>query len=168
MFQVGDYVVYGMEGVCRIEQIGYPQVSGLDPTREYYRLQSHYRKGVIYAPVGGKVPIREPISAEAAEAAIAGAASLALLADIPQNGREAGDYYKAILQEHDVVRLIQLCKTMQRKQEKMTKSRRTVNTTELRHWKTAEDMLLGELAFSLRKDPTEIRDRLRQQYLLTE
>ena len=34
-FSVDEYVVYGSEGVCRVEQIGDPNIAGLDSTKEY-------------------------------------------------------------------------------------------------------------------------------------
>lgn len=164
MFQVGDYVVYGFEGVCRVEEIGCPCVGGLDCVREYYRLISHTKGNVIYAPVDGKIAIRQPISRQEAEAILAEAETLPVLEDIPQDGRRAGDYYKTLLAEHNPLRLMQLCKTMHRKQETLTKNRRTVNATEQRNWKTAEDMLLDELAFALGTDGLELREALRSRY----
>ena len=161
MFEIGDYVVYGFEGVCRVEEIGHPKMSGLDPTREYYRLCSHARGSVIYTPVDGKIAIRSPISKEQAEALLEKAKALAPLDDVPTDGRRAGDYYKELLQEHSFERLMRLCKTMQLKQQQLVKNRRSVNATEQRNWKAAEDMLVDELSFALEEEPATMRQRLR-------
>ena len=48
MFAPGDYVVYSVEGVCRVEEAGALNVPGLARGREYYRLTPYYRGGVIY------------------------------------------------------------------------------------------------------------------------
>ena len=53
MFAVGDHVIYGYEGVCRVDEVGCPHVAGLDKSRQYYRLTPYYRGGTIYAPVDG-------------------------------------------------------------------------------------------------------------------
>ena len=58
MFTPGDYVVYSVEGVCRVEEAGRLNVPGLERGRDYYRLTPYYRGGVIYTPVGGKASIR--------------------------------------------------------------------------------------------------------------
>ena len=55
MFSVGEYVIYGYEGVCKVEEVGHPALSGLDRKREYYRLTPYYRGGTIYAPVDGRI-----------------------------------------------------------------------------------------------------------------
>ena len=38
MFTPGDYVVYSIEGVCRVEEAGRLNVPGLECGRDYYRL----------------------------------------------------------------------------------------------------------------------------------
>ena len=54
MFSIGEYVVYGVEGVCRVEEAGKLKVAGLDKNRAYYRLRPYYHDGTIYTPVDGK------------------------------------------------------------------------------------------------------------------
>ena len=41
MFSIVEYVVYGVEGVCRVEEAGKLKVAGLDKYRAYYRM-IHY------------------------------------------------------------------------------------------------------------------------------
>lgn len=38
MFQVGDLIIYGGEGVCRVEAVGPSPVRGSNPGRLYYTL----------------------------------------------------------------------------------------------------------------------------------
>ena len=58
MFEINDKVVYGVVGVCEIENIGKPPIKGID--KDYYFLQPVYdSKGIIYSPVDStKVMIR--------------------------------------------------------------------------------------------------------------
>lgn len=163
MFAVGDYVVYGYEGVCRVEEIGSPGVSGLDRNRQYYRLTPHYRGGTIYAPVDGRVRMRRVISREALDALLPSLPELPELDDVPENTRLAGEYYRAILAEHSCERLLRLCKTFHEKQKRLAASHRSVNSTELRSWKTAEEMLYGEFGFVLGIAPNEVQHFLSQK-----
>jgi len=64
------------------------------------------------------------------------------LGDVPPDSRAAGEYYRAILSGHDCVALLRLCKTLHAKQNSQTASRRGVNSTELRSWRMAEEMLV--------------------------
>ena len=45
MFSVGEYIIYGVEGVCEVEEAGKLKVAGLDKNREYYRLRPYYHGG---------------------------------------------------------------------------------------------------------------------------
>lgn len=163
MFAVGDYVVYGYEGVCRVEEIGFPDVSGLDRTRQYYRLTPYYRGGTIYTPVDGRVRIRSVISREALEALLPALSELPPLSDVPESSRLAGEYYRSILAEHSCERLLQLCKTLYQKQRRLSGTHRSVNSTELRSWKTAEEMLYGEFGFVLGIAPSEVQKYLSEK-----
>ena len=160
MFKVGQYVVYGAEGVCRVEEIGHPALSGLDRSREYYRLTPHYRGGAIYAPVDGKIVMRPVISREELDALMPQLPALAPLDDVPADGRQAATYYRSVLAEHSCLRLARLCKTLYQKQSLLSKSRRSISSTELRSWKAAEEMLFGEFAFVLGVSPAQVRTLL--------
>ncbi len=156
MFAVGDYVIYGYEGVCRIDEIGSPGVSGFDQGRQYYRLTPHYRGGTIYAPVDGRVRMRRVISREALDALLPTLPEIRVLDDVPENTRLAGEYYRAILAEHSCERLLRLCKTFREKQKRQAAAHRSINSTELRSWKTAEEMLYGEFGFVLGIAPNDV------------
>lgn len=67
MFSVGGYIVYGVEGVCRVEEAGKLKVAGLDKNRAYYRLRPYYHDGTIYTPVDGKAVMRPVLTREELE-----------------------------------------------------------------------------------------------------
>ena len=58
MFEIGDKVVYGVVGVCEVEQIDTPPIKGI--SGDYYFLQPVFdSKGIIYSPIdSNKVMIR--------------------------------------------------------------------------------------------------------------
>ena len=85
------------------------------------------------------------------------------LGDVPPDSRAAGEYYRAILSGHDCVALLRLCKTLHAKQNSQTASHRGVNSTELRSWRMAEEMLYGEFGFALGMPPAQVRDFLREK-----
>lgn len=163
MYEVGQYVVYGSEGVCRIDEIGHPRLSGLDKTREYYRLTPHNRGGAIYAPVDGKIVMRPVISREELDALLPTLSTLAPLDDIPSDVKEAAAYYRTILTEHSCMRLLRLCKALYLKQAALSRSRRSINSTELRSWKAAEEMLHSEFGFVLGMPPSQVRSFLAER-----
>ena len=62
MYEIGQLIVYGNEGVCRVEEIGTPKISGVDKHRDYYTLAPIYREGKVFTPVDSKVFMRPVIS----------------------------------------------------------------------------------------------------------
>lgn len=163
MFSVGEYIVYGVEGVCQVEEAGKVKVSGLDKNRDYYRLRPYYHGGTIYTPVDGRAVIRPVITREELEGLIPRLPELPLLDDVPAESRAAAEYYRTILAGHDCVMLLRLCKTLHARQTALSASRRNVSSTELRSWKTAEEMIYGEFGFALDMPPAKVKDYLRQK-----
>ena len=111
----------------------------------------------------GKAVMRPVLTREELERLLPRLPELEPLGDVPPDSRAAGEYYRAILSGHDCVALLRLCKTLHAKQNSQTASRRGVNSTELRSWRMAEEMLYGEFGFALGLPPAQVRDYLREK-----
>ena len=51
MFEVGDLIIYGYQGVCRVDSIGQSDISGVPSDKLYYTLVPLYGSGKIMIPV---------------------------------------------------------------------------------------------------------------------
>ena len=59
MYKKGEYVIYGNNGICRIENIGIPKGTPMAASgKDYYTLSPVFGSGNIYAPVDTKVFMR--------------------------------------------------------------------------------------------------------------
>ena len=67
MYQIGDLIVYGSTGVCRVEAVETPRHRPGEEERQYYLLRPLYQDGTIRIPVDTKVFMRPVISREEAE-----------------------------------------------------------------------------------------------------
>ena len=109
MFQPGDMVVYGTTGVCRVEEITQPNMSGVDRSKPYYLLKPLFQDGVIYTPVeNGKVSIRPVISAKEAEALIDLIPGMQAEACRAPTLQALAQHYQAVVRSHDCRDLIEL------------------------------------------------------------
>ena len=70
MYQIGELIVYGGTGVCRVEGIETQKQKGTAETRDYYLLKPLYQDGTIRIPVDTKVFMRPVISRGEAEGLI--------------------------------------------------------------------------------------------------
>ncbi len=149
MYQVGDFLVYGMEGVCRVEAVGHLKLPGVSRTQLYYTLVPIGKTDSIYIPVDSQVFMRRPLDRQAVQSLLEALPALPVCEDLPADARMLGPYYQQIIASHDAHCLARLCKTIWCKQQALAGSRRSLSVTDMRYWKQAETLLLGEVAFVL-------------------
>ncbi|MDO4315361.1 MAG: CarD family transcriptional regulator [Oscillospiraceae bacterium] len=150
MFQPGDLVVYGTTGVCRVESITRPNLTGADRNKQYYLLKPLQQDGVIYTPVENqKVPIRSVISAEEAEALIDLIPSLRAEACRAPTLQALAQHYQTVVRSHDCKDLIELMMSIYTKRQQVESQKRRLGMVDERYMKQAERLLYGEFSVAL-------------------
>ena len=119
MYEIGQLIVYGNEGVCRVEEIGTPQISCVDKHRDYYTLAPIYREGKVFTPVDSKVFMRPVISREEALALIDRIPSMTAEVYENANLRFLNEHYQHCLQNYTCADLQQLIKDVRAKRCRM-------------------------------------------------
>lgn len=150
MFQPGDLVVYGTTGVCRVEAITRPNLTGADRDRQYYLLKPLYQDGVIYAPLEhAKVPIRPVISREEAEGLIDLIPTIQAEACRAPTLQALAQHYQTVVRSHDCRCLLELMMSIYVKRQQVEAQNRRLGMVDERYMKQAERLLYGELAIAL-------------------
>ena len=108
MFAVDQLVVYGGEGVCRVEKIGPAGIPGADKTKLYYTLSPLYRTGQVITPVDTRVLMRPAMTAADAQVLIAALEKLEIPAVPVGNPRMLKDYYQSVVTTYDGIAVAQL------------------------------------------------------------
>lgn len=163
MFSVGQLVVYGGEGVCRVEYIGEATSAQVGHGQAYYHLRPLYRTGTVLTPVETRVLMREVISAAEARALIEELPDLAPL-ELPQgNPRLAKDYYHQCVMRYDCREMAALIKAIAAKREAVLAAGRKVSQLDERYLKRAQEHLYGELSAALGMDREAVGSCLRAQ-----
>ena len=163
MYQIGDYLVYGLEGVCRVEDIGSPKLSSVSREKLYYTLAPCSGAGVIYTPVDSGVHTRIPLAREALERLLSALPDMPLCENLPKESRLIAAFYQQILRTHDCGRILQLYKTLHAKQHMLRENRKTLNATDQRYCKQVEDLLCSEFGFVLGLERTQVIRLLKQR-----
>ena len=154
MYQVGELVVYGTEGVCRVAAIGPLEMRGAQKGTDYYTLTPLYGTGKIFIPVDTNVSIRPVMTRAEAEALID------RIPEIPEevyennNPRLLNEHYQALLKSYDCVDLVRLIRAIYAKGQRG----RRLGQVDERTFKKAEEMLHGELAAALDIPPDQVKD----------
>ena len=145
MFEINDKVVYGVVGVCEIENIGKPPIKGID--KDYYFLQPVYdSKGIIYSPVDStKVMIRGIIDKDACKKLIEKVHPMK---------------YDEMVKSQDLVQLMHLVRALFNIKNDRAKELRRMKSADSRMLTTARKLLYGEISEAMEKDYEQITEEM--------
>jgi len=164
MYKIGDMIVYGSTGVCRVLDITTPSFA-TEKDRLYYELSPLYQVGTIYIPIDTNVYMRPVISREEAEHLIDMIPQLHGEAYYTTRLQELIGHYEDALRTHDCSKLIELSMSLYVKKQELESKKRKLGQIDLRFLKRAEDLLFGEMSVALdiskEEVPTYIETRVK-------
>ena len=146
MFQIGDLLFYGTNGVCRVSEICSSPFDSSDP-RSFYKLApiAENTSLVIYTPVDNtQVIMRSLISKEAAEALLARIPEIEKVAVAVEKHRK--EAYRETIREGDPEGFVKIIKTVRARRELFRRTRRRVPDLDNDFEHTAKTCLYGELS----------------------
>jgi len=147
MYQVGDLVIYGKTGVCKVIEV---TTQEMEKQRLYYTLMPLYQSCTIFAPVNStKVFMRPIVSKDEAERLVDMIPSIRAEAYHNQSVNQLAGHYEASLNTHDCAELITLTMSIHAKKKLMEQQKRKFGAVDERFMKCAEELLFGELAAAL-------------------
>ncbi len=149
MFNVGDFVVYGNAGVCKVDEIGPLVKMNFPKEKIFYTLVPVYSKGSkVFTPVDSeKVILRPVLSKKDAKELIYEMDEVKEM-DI-QDNKKREEVFKQCIRDCDCRDLVKVIKTIyQRKKERIAEGKKvTAGDEKILHM--AEDNLNRELAVAL-------------------
>lgn len=158
MFKVGDYIIYGNNGVCKVVEVGPIDLDGIDEEKIYYTLEPVFEKGSkVYIPVNNKkVLMRGTISKEEALKLIDDIPDIEFQIELDDKQREAR--IKEALKTHDCREWVKIIKELYLKQEERNSQGKKITTLDEKFLQTAEDCLYGELSVSMNMTKEDIKE----------
>lgn len=156
MYKIGDVILYGTDGVCRINEITEKKFGR--ETSQYYVLQSVYRESsVIYVPVGNEKlesKMRTILSKTEIDSMIEsmpGAESIWI-----ENEPIRKVKYKEIITGGNRGELIRMIKALREHRTEQEKSGKKMHISDERFLKDAEKILYDEIAHVLHIKPEQV------------
>ncbi len=163
MFEIGSYMVYGTNGVCRVTDICVSPFDKHD-SRRYYVLKpvSGPSEAVIYTPVDNdRVPMRALLSREETEALLGRLPSIPkLLVEVEKMRREI---YRAVMNAADPDSYIALIKTVKERRSEFAGTTRRLPDFESEYDSTARRHLFTELSVVLGIPMEKIEEHIRKK-----
>ena len=149
MYCVGDIIIYGTQGICKVDAIGPLPMSFADKNRQYYTLRPYYSpEMVIYAPMDNQaIVMRSPLTREQAEDLIAQIPSIETAWIVNEKEREV--QYRQALHTCNCRELVKIIKTLYNRKAARAQRGKRGTAVDERYFRMAEEQLYGELAYVL-------------------
>jgi len=163
LYQVGDKIIYGANGVCHIDKI---EMRRLEDGSEkfFYHMTSYYQNITIISPAdNSKVVIRPILSKQQAQQ---------LIEEIPNlNGqvyqshvlRDLVDHYESLIKSYDCRTLAGLAKSIYTKKLQAESQNKKIGAVDERFLQKTEDLLFGELAVALEIPKEKVLDYISEK-----
>jgi CarD family transcriptional regulator len=158
MYQIGDYIVKSVSGVCRVEDIVY-----LEKKQYYLLIPLEDASGKIYVPINtSDKSVRKVMSEGEAKK---------FIDEIPEiemtwidNERLRQEKYKEVVKSCDPKALVGIIKMAYTRKKKRLEQGKKNTVVDERYFKLAENNLYSELGFALHKDRKEIGDLIAETF----
>ena len=160
-FQVGQYVVYGSVGVCKVEAIG--PLSFLDgEVKEYYTLRPLYTSGndSVYTPVNTTVPMRCVLTEDEARAHLDALHTVDVDLCITRNQTFLAEHYQERIRPNTVDAALMVFKEIFQKEKALKQTGKKLNRTDNYFYHLVIQQLSEEFAFVLNESPAAAQKRL--------
>ncbi|MCI8936369.1 MAG: CarD family transcriptional regulator [Lachnospiraceae bacterium] len=157
MFQKGEYVIYGNNGICLIQDITTLNIAGVNKDRQYYLLKPVYASGsTVYTPVDtAETALRHALSKDEADSLIRSIPDIPLIPLTDEKTLEKT--YKEYMRSNNCKAWVQLIKTIYLRKERRLMKGYKVTALDNRYFNLAETSLYGELSIALGKPRDEVK-----------
>ena len=150
MYQVGDWIIYGNTGVCRVAEIKTIDSPWIGDDGLCYVLKPLSQNYTISTPINNtKVFTRPAISKSEAERLVDTIPSIEARAYYSQRVQELAEHYKTYVSTHDCGDLIELTMSLYAKKQHVGEEKGKFGAVDQRFMKQAEDLLFDELSVAL-------------------
>lgn len=156
VFKIGDLIVYGNAGVCKVEEIGTPDLKSVTDDKDYYTLTPYYsNRSRIFTPCDNdRVIMRAVISPEEAGSIVDSIPESDVVEVLEEKRRE--DVYKGVMKECDCRRFVSLLKTIYIRKEKRLSEGKKVTASDEKYYNMAYERLCDELAVAMSVEREEV------------
>jgi CarD family transcriptional regulator len=149
MFEIGEHVVYGTSGICRVEKICPSPYDKNDPRTYYLLIPVHNpMASTIYTPVDNvRVPMRRLMTPDEIEALIAAMPTIELV-QVPAE-KQRREIYRATVYTLRPEGYVSVIKTVHRRRAELTAARKHFPVSDIEYGRLAKHLLYSECAHVL-------------------
>ncbi len=158
MFKIGDTIVYGSQGICKIDCIETKQIGR--QSADYYVLKPIFNQNTaVFVPVDNKkltAKMRSVLTKVEIKKMAETASNIAVIKALDETQKR--EQYKAILSSGDREKLIALIKTICAERDDRRQNNKKLNISDEQTLHKAELLLYNEIAFVYGVEPDEAKN----------
>ena len=158
MFKIGDTVVYGAQGICKIDSVETKLIGR--QKQDYYVLKPIFNQNTsVFVPVDNEALTAKMLSA-LTKAQINGLAKKVTDIEVikASDENQKRELYKSILSSSNRERLVSLIKTIRFERDTRREAGKKLNISDEQTLRKAESLLYNEIAFVFRVAPDEAKN----------
>lgn len=157
MFRMGDVVLYGIQGICKISGIEVKQIG--KTALDYYVLNPVFNESTaLFVPVDNEkltTKMQNILGVKEVKQLIEKAQQISVLEICDEATKR--ERYREILSSGNREELISLIKTIRLEREKRSKLNKKLNMSDEQTLYKAERLLFNEIAYVLEIEPQEVQ-----------
>lgn len=158
MFKIGDVIVYGAQGICKIDCIETKQIGR--QTAEYYVLKPIFNENTaVFVPMQNET-LTSKMQKVLTKTQVKELIEKITLIDVIKlnDENQKRELYKTILSSGDREKLVSLIKTIRFERDDRRENGKKLNINDEQTLRKAELLLYNELGFVLGCEPDEVKN----------
>lgn len=163
MYKIGEFVVYGNDGVCEVEDISKLDIQGINEKKNYYILKPMHENGKIFAPTDTSVFMRPVATHEEIDKIIREIPLIEESEYDTKNMRLLQEYYKELFKNHNCIDLLTIVVNLSDKKADLEKKGKKLGQVEEKYLKSAKNLLENEFSVVLGIPKEEIEDYIKDK-----
>lgn len=159
-FNVGEMVVYGVTGVCEVQEICMKVISAGEGGKMFYVLKPLYQEGTITVPCETKIFMRPVISEDEARKIVEAMPSIDVEPYHDRNFNQLAAYYDKALSSPECMSVAELAISLYKKKACAERDKKKLGQVDLRYMKRVDNLLCGELSVALSMTKSEVENQI--------
>lgn len=149
MYKIGEFIVYGNQGVCEVEGISKLNSPITNKMTNYYQLKPIHGNGNVFVPVDANVFMRLIITIEEIKKIITEIPKIRDTRYDIKNVRELQNHYKTLLSSHEFIDTLKAMISLNNKKDDLAKSNKKLGQMEEKFFRIAKEQIEDEFSVAL-------------------
>ena len=163
MYKIGEFIIYGNCGLCKVEDIGPIDISGINNEKDYYTLKPVYEDGKIFTPIDTDVFMRAISTYEEAQQLIERIPYMEEMDCSEKSINILQSKYKSFIKTHDCEDLLAVILGIYKKEYNAINKGKKLGQIDEKFMKLAQGLINDEFSIVLGISREEVEKYIKEK-----